>query len=368
MPKSRSTHARRHQKPPRIRRLTPPGSPPATLKVASNATKPIATIVKFNEHQYHEEVRETLAGLNHEVEPGSVTWVQVKGYGDVEAIEKLGASFGLHGLAMEDAVNTHQRSKVEVYDDHLFVVLRMVTVNEHIESEQLGLFLGKNFVITFQKGDTDCLAPVRERLKKGRGRIRSLGADFLTYSIIDAVVDAYFPVVDIFAEKLEVLDDKVSTGAPQSVIDDIHDVRANLTALRRLVQPLRDSLVMLMPDPHALVGNETQFYLRDCFGHTIQLTELLDTYRETCSNLRDYYMTSINNRTNEIMKTLTVVATIFIPLSFIASLYGMNFNTNLPGNMPELNWPYGYLAVVMLMGLVGTGQLLFIWRKGWLGT
>lgn len=367
MPKSRRSHNHRHRKPPRIRRLTPPGSPPATLKVASNATKPVATVVKYNEQRYDEEVRQSLAGLANEVEPGTVTWVQVKGYGDVAAIEKLGVSFGLHGLAMEDSVNTHQRSKVEVYDDHLFVVLRMVTVKEHIESEQLSLFLGKNFVLTFQTGDADCLAPIRERLKKGRGRIRTLGADFLTYSIIDAVVDAYFPVVDLFAEKLESLDEKISTGAPQNIIDDIHDVRANLMALRRVIQPLRDSLVMLMPDPHALVGNETQFYLRDCFDHTIQLTELLDTYRETCSSLRDYYMTAINNRTNEIMKTLTIVATIFIPLSFIASLYGMNFNTSLPGNMPELNFPYGYLAVVTMMGIVGIGQLFFIWRKGWLG-
>jgi magnesium transporter len=188
----------------------------------------------------------------------------------------------------------------------------------------------------------------------------------LAYSIVDAVVDAYFPAVDEFAERLEQLDQEITAGHAKNLMGELHSIRANLMALRRLIQPLRDSLVGLMPDPHSLISSETQFYFRDCFDHTIQLIELLDTYRETCASLRDYYMTAINYRMNEVMKTLTIVATIFIPLSFITGMYGMNFNTRFPTNMPELNWPYGYLSVLVLMALVAIGQVMFIRHKGWL--
>ncbi len=368
MRKSRRKNSHHHRKPPRIQRLSPPGAPPATLEVAGDASKPIATVTKFCSDRFEEVVHESLSGLAQEIEPGVVTWIQVKGYGDVGALKELGESFGLHGLAMEDSVNTHQRAKVEVYDDHLFIVLQMVTATDHIESDQLSMFLGRDFLLTLQRGETDCLEPVRERLRKGRGRIRSLGADFLTYSIVDAVIDAYFPAVDGYAERLERLDEQISTGKAENLTEEIHNIRANLMALRRLIQPLRDSLVGLMPDPHSLISNDTQFYLRDCFDHTIQLIELLDTYRETCGSLRDYYMTAINYRMNEIMKILTIVSTIFIPLSFVASMYGMNFNTSVPGNMPELNWPYGYPVILFLMASVAFGQILFIWRKGWLSS
>ena len=336
--------------------------------MAGDASKPIATVTKYHADRFEESICESLSGLAQQVEPGVVTWIQVKGYGDVGALQELGESFGLHGLAMEDAINSHQRAKVEVYDDHLFIVLQMVAANSHVESAQLSLFLGKDFVLTLQQEEADCLAPVRERLRKGRGRMRSQGADFLAYSIVDAIIDSYFPAVDSYAERLEWLDEEITGGQAKNLTEEIQNVRANLMALRRLIQPLRDSLVALMPDPHSLISDETQFYFRDCFDHTIQLIELLDAYRETCASLRDYYITAINLRMNEIMKILTIVSTIFIPLSFVASVYGMNFDTSLPGNMPELHWPYGYVVILGLMASVTFGQFLFIWRKGWLSS
>lgn len=363
---SRRKLQRRKGQPPRIRRLTAPGTPPGVLKVAADAPRPTISIIKYSESEFQELQIPDVGNLTEFVDDTSVTWVDVDGLGDVETLLKLSEVFGLHGLALEDVVNVHQRAKVEEYGDHLFIVLRMVSLDDHVKSEQLSMFLGKNFVVTFQEQPGDCLEPVRDRLRKARGRVRKAGADYLAYALIDAVVDAYFPVVDDYGERIEMLDEQLSAGNPAHFMDALHDVRNDLMMLRRAIRPLRDALVLLMPDPHSLVSDETQFHLRDCYDHTIQLMDLLDTYREMCADLRDYYMSSVNNRMNDIMKVLTIIATIFIPLSFIAGIYGMNFNTKQPGNMPELNWPYGYLFALLIMAVVGVGLLGFIWRKGWL--
>ncbi len=363
---SRKRTSRRHRKPPRIHRLSLPGAPPATLTVAANVPKPSIRVFKYNADQIFEESPQSVADLQQLIEPGYVTWIDIDGLGDETALHQVCAAFGLHGLAMEDVVNVHQRMKVDEYDDHLFIVLRMVKTNDHVDSEQLSMFLGKDFVFTLQQFPGDCLDPVRERLRMSRGRIRGMTADYLAYAIIDSVVDAYFPVVDQYAERLERLDEQIRLDQLGQLMEDLHDIRGSLMTLRRTLRPLRDSLNQLMPDLHGLVGSETQFHLRDCYDHTVQLIELLDSYREMCMNLREYYMTVMNQRMNEIMKVLTVVATIFIPLSFVAGVYGMNFNTQLPGNMPELNFRYGYVLVLALMGLIVFGQLVFIWRKGWL--
>jgi magnesium transporter len=264
-------------------------------------------------------------------------------------------------------VNVHQRAKVEEYGDHLYIVLRMVGPGEHLETEQLSLFLGRNFVLTFQERPGDCFEPVRARLRHSRGRMRDTGADYLAYALIDAIVDAYFPVVDDCGERLEELDEQMSAGHSHDAMAVLHHLRGELMLLRRAIRPLRDELVNLMPDPNALIRPETQFYLRDCYDHTVQLIDLLDTYRELCSDLRDFHLSAVSNRMNEIMKVLTIIATLFMPLSFIAGVYGMNFNTALPGNMPELNWPYGYVLSLGLMLLVAGGMVAFFWRRGWLG-
>ncbi len=274
--------------------------------------------------------------------------------------------FHLHRLALEDVVNVHQRAKVEEYNDHLFVVLRSLQDGKTLEQEQFSLFLGKGFVLTFQEKHGDCLNPIRDRLRKSLGSIRSSGSDFLLYAIVDAIIDSYFPIVDDIGETLEILDDQLSNNTVQNFFPKLHSLRGDLMQLRRAIRPARDALLKLSPESHSALTKDTQFYFRDCFDHTIQLIDLLDNYRELCSDLRDFYLSTINNRMNEIMKFLTVVGTIFMPLSFIASLYGMNFDTKKPGNMPELGWSYGYEFALAIMALVGCGMLYFVWRKGWL--
>ena len=331
-----------------------------------DAAHPTIQVIKYTDRQFHEEEMSDVRGIREFLDEEGVTWVNVVGLGNVELLQKLSELFGLHRLALEDVVNVHQRPKVEQYADHLFIVMRMVSVETHVDEKQLSIFLGKGFVITFQAQDTQCLEPVRERLREARGRIRQSGADYLAYALIDAVVDAYFPAVDEYGERIEQLDEQISSGHSPHLMESLHSVRTDLMTLRRAIRPVRDALVLLMPDPHSLITEETQFYLRDCYDHTVQLTDLLDTYRELCADLRDYYMSTISNRMNEIMKVLTVIATIFIPLSFIAGIYGMNFNTQLAGNMPELNWPFGYVFALVLMAIVGLGLITFIWRQGWL--
>jgi magnesium transporter len=339
---------------------------PGTLEAPPGAPPPAIHIIKYNEREITEADVQDVGRVREYLSDSAVTWVNVAGSGDVGTLQTLSEIFGLHGLALEDVVNVHQRAKVDEYGDHLFIVLRMVSLREQLESEQLSLFLGKHFVLTFQQRADDCLNQVRDRLRQARGRIRQAGADYLAYSLIDAVVDAYFPVVDEYAERMEQLDEQVGAGHSPRFMEALHNVRLDLMTLRRAIRPLRDALILLMPDPHSLISQETQFYMRDCYDHTVQLMDLLDTYREMCSDLRDYYMSALNTRMNEVIKVLTIIATVFMPLSFIASIYGMNFNTELPGNMPELNWPYGYAFALGVMSAVGLGLVWFIWKKGWL--
>ena len=252
--------------------------------------------------------------------------------------------------------------------DLLLIVTRLVAlIAEHLESEQISIFLGKNFVVTFQQRSGDCFDPVRERIRTSRGRIREAGADYLAYALIDAVIDTYFPVVEQFADHLDDLDEEVATRQTPTVTDRIHGVRNDLLLLRRSVWPHRDALNELVRDQHPLITDETRVFLRDCYDHTVQLIDLLEVYREMCADLRDYYLSLVSNRMNDVMKVLTIIATIFIPLSFVAGLYGMNFNTALPGNMPELNWPYGYVGAISVMVVIALGMLIYFWRRGWIG-
>ncbi len=363
-----SSHHRRRKK-PRFHRHTQPGARPGTLKAAPDTPRPVIQIISFNDTQLVEQPIENVGQLAKFLNDTMITWINVDGLGDADTIGAIGELLGLHPLALEDVINVHQRSKVEPYSDHLFIVTRLVSLTplDHLESEQISIFLGKNYVLTFQQRPGDCFDPVRDRIRSQRGRIRSRKSDYLAYALIDAVIDSYFPVLERFADHLEELEDAVAAGQGAAVIDRIHEVRNELLMLRRSVWPHRDALNQLVRDEHPLVHPETHVFLRDCYDHTVQLIDLLEVYRETCADLRDYHISIVSNRMNEIMKVLTIIATIFIPLGFIAGLYGMNFNTQLPGNMPELNWPYGYLLTLALMGGVAVGMLTYFWRKGWIG-
>ena len=361
--------SRRKTRKPRIHRRTQPGAAPGTLRSTPGAPPPEVRVMAFDKERLVELPDVPLERLPSLVEEHSVTWIDVVGLDDSRAIRKLGEQFGLHPLALEDVVNVHQRAKVEAYSDHLFIVGRVMSLaaQEHLESEQISIFLARQFVMTFQQRDGDCFDPLRERIRKSQGKVRETGSDYLAYALVDAVIDSYFPVVERYADLLDELEEEVAADPDPNSINRIHEIRNDLLLLRRSVRPHREAMNALVRDPHPLVSEETRFFFRDCYDHTIQVIDLLEIYREMCADLRDYFLSIASNRMNEIMKVLTIISTIFIPLSFISGVYGMNFDTSLPGNMPELEWRYGYVAVLGLMGSVAVGMLVFFWRRGWLG-
>src|SRR4030095_7850244 len=239
--------------------------------------------------------------------------------------------------------------------------------DEALDTEQLSIFLGRNYVLTFQEHPGDCFDTVRDRISKAGGRIRNCGPDYLAYALIDAFIDDYFPVLEKYGERLEELEDEVITRADTQVIAQIHQVKRDLLVLRRAIWPLREAVNSLVRDPTPLISEETRIYLRDCYDHAVQLIDLLENYREIASSLVEVYLSSVSNRLNEIMKVLTIFTVVFIPLNFIASIYGMNFNTeSSPWNMPELNWRYGYPFTLGLMAAVALSMLIFFRKKKWI--
>jgi magnesium transporter len=316
---------------------------------------------------------------HHLVGQQLVTWINVEGLGDARTIERFGELFGLHRLALEDTVNVHQRPKVEDYGEISFIVLRMAECSvrpeengaaERCSTEQISMFIGPNWLISFQEGRPgDSFDRVRARLREGSGKIRTLGSDYLAYTLIDAVIDNYYPVLEVYAERLDLLEDQVLEGSSRRAINDLHEVKADLLILRRAIWPLRDAMAVLAREEHPRFSDNTRLFLRDCYDHVIQVLDLIETYRELTADLRDLYMSSLSNRINETMRVLTIISTIFIPLTFIAGIYGMNFDSAggaRPLNMPELHWAYGYVASLAAMTLVAAGMVVFFYRQGWI--
>lgn len=302
-----------------------------------------------------------------------VTWVNVdpvvQGPQARLVIEKFASIFNLHELVVDDIVNVHQRSKVEEYEEHLFVVTRMLIDKDDVETEQLSLFLGKNFVLTFREVPKDCLDPVREKIRKGRGRVRQEKADYLMYAIIDAVVDSYFPLLTRIADRIDDIEDNVLEKYEEDTPSEMYQIRRDVLSIRRAIWPAREALNSLIRDTMPLVSDTTRVYLRDCHDHSVRIIDLLEMYREVCSALMEVHYTRASNRLNEVMKSLTLITTLFIPPTLIAGIYGMNFNTTVsPLNMPELNWYFGYPAAIFMMIAVTLAVLIFLNYKGWLRT
>jgi magnesium transporter len=299
-----------------------------------------------------------------------VIWLNVDGLGDVAILEKVGHLFGLHLLSLEDVVNVHQRAKVDYYDEFLVVVMRMLhdPPGQVLTSERLVLFLGKDFVLTFQEGvPGDCLEHVREKLRKNHAKLRQEAADFLAYQIIDGVIDSYFPVLETLGEKLEQLETEVFARPSRQLVNEVHNIKRELLAVRRAVWPLREALSTLCREDTPLISAATRPFLRDCYDHCVQVIDLVESYRELGSSLMDIYLGSVSNRMNEVMQVLTMITTIFVPLTFVAGVYGMNFNPEKsPWNMPELNAYYGYPVAILVMGFLAVLELAYFWRKGWL--
>jgi len=353
----------------RLKRYHPPGTPPGTLRPVEPGLAEKATMRVFDYDAQHvdEKIAKSAKECSEYVSSDTVTWIDVDRITDLDAIESLGKAFGLHPLALEDVLNVPQRPKLEEYEDHLFIALRMVSPNGALEPEQVSMFLGRNYVITFQERPGDCFDPVRDRIRKAGGRIREEGADYLAYALIDAVVDGYFPVLEAEGERVEELEEEVVGQPSQDTLRQIRDIRRDLMALRRSAWPQRDAINALVRGDTPLVTDTTRPYLRDCYDHIIQVIDVLETYRELAGGLMEVYLSSLSNKMNEVMKTLTVVAAIFIPLTFIAGVYGMNFNPERSRwNMPELNWAWGYPAVWVVMLAVLVGMLMLFRRKKWL--
>ena len=363
------SHSRHHLK-KEVKRRTRPGSAPGVVVADPEASPSAITIMGFGPENY-EEIKS--AGLN-DISPilgrFPVTWIDVTGLGNVDLISALGRTFSLHPLMLEDIVNTHQRAKTEDYTDKLFMVVRMVICDRGpgVESEQVSIILGRNYVITFQEQPGDCFDAVRNRVRKDQTRMRHSGADYLAYALIDAVIDGYFPVMERVGERIESLEDEVILHPDASAIERLHSTKHELLAMRRAMWPHREMINTLVRQETNLVSPATEIYLRDCHDHAVQVMDILETYREISSGLVDIYLSSLSHRMNEIMKVLTIIATIFIPLSFVASLYGMNFDTEVsPWNMPELKWAFGYPMAITIMASIAGGLLYYFRKKGWLG-
>ncbi len=346
------------------RRRKPPGASPGTMVLTGDAVAPRIHLIRYTFDSIEElDLQPAETGRLRETgAPGAVTWIDVQGLGDLELLRSLGEIFALHPLALEDVVSLRQRGKVDDYDSHLFVITRMPEAGEEVSTDQTSLFLGPGFLITFQERHGDCLEPVRERLRRGKGLMRRSGADYLAYAIIDAIIDAYFPLLESYGESLEALEDEIVDRPGRGSLERVHRCKHDLLLLRRAVWPMRDMLSSLVREESDLVAAQTRVYLRDCYDHTVQILDIVETYRELAAGLMDIYISSLSQKLNEVMKVLTIIATIFIPLTLVTGVYGMNFD-----HMPELHWRFGYPAV---MGLMAVAALCMVWyfaRRGWIG-
>lgn len=348
------------------RRGKQPGAAPGTL--VHTGQRRVAE-VRFGLFEYNkDEVEERTPTSVPDCFPlgrtGFVAWLNIDGLHDVEQLRSLGERAGLHPLVLEDVVSIGQRPKVEEYDDQLYIVLRALEYDEtraSVSEDQISIVLGHDYVLSFQEQPGDSFDPIRARIRSGKGPLRDRPADFLAYTLVDATVDEYFNVVEKVGDRLEALEDEVMGGPSREIISEVHHVRRELLVMRRAVWPLRDVLNSLVREQNELISEPTRVFLRDAYDHTVQVIDTIETMRELLSSLMDLYLSNVSNRMNEVMKVLTIIATLFIPLTFIVGIYGMNFE-----RMPELQWRWGYPAVLLLMAVVAGGMLRYFRRKKWL--
>ncbi|MEH2354219.1 magnesium/cobalt transporter CorA [Nostoc sp.] len=348
-----------------------PGTIPGTIFIDEDAPPPIIFLIDYNQTNYIREQIATPEECVPYLDMESISWVDVQGLGSQDILQRLGKVFELHPLVLEDIVNVPERPKTEDYEDQLLFIARMVVAKEKtcgFYSEQVSLILGKHYLLTVQEEpEHDCFEGVRSRIEKNKGIIRKQGADYLAYALLDAIIDGFFPVLELYGERIEELEEEVIVKPTPQTLQSIYQIRRELLQLRRAIWPQRDAINSLIRDGSELIGEEVRIYLRDCYDHTVQVMDMVETYRELSSGLMDVYLSAVSNKMNEIMKVLTIVSTIFIPLTFVAGIYGMNFNTEKsPYNMPELNWYWGYPLCWAVMLAIAFSLLFFFWRRGWL--
>jgi magnesium transporter len=337
---------------------------PGTLVINDKAAQPTLRLFDYGPDYVEERELADPQEVMPYLEKDSVTWLDVQGLGDEQVLRKLGEIFHIHPLALADVVNVPQRPKVEEYPHHEFIITRMAMLQPEggLDTEQVSLFIGKNYLLTLQERYGDCFDPVRKRIQTGKGLIRKAGPDYLGYALIDVIIDHYYPLLEEFGEHLERLEDDVVAKPGSETLHQIYKVKRELLTLRRAIWPQRDMVNSLIRDESVLISEQVRVYLRDCYDHAVQIMDVVETYRELAGGLLDVYLSSVSNRMNEVMKVLTIIATIFIPTSFIAGIYGMNFEW-----MPELKWAWGYPAVLTIILSVVGGMIYFFKRLGWIG-
>lgn len=340
----------------------PPGTP---IFVGTQKTEHVKIhVMDYDpDHLLIEEIQNVEECFPYKDRP-SVTWINVDGIHDTTIIERLGKHFGLHALMIEDILNTQQRLKVDVFDEYILIILKMITYDKQTRTsniEQVSMVLGQHFVLTFQEREGDVFDTIRTRLQHDRVRLRRKGTDYLAYGLLDAVVDGYFEVIERLGEQIALVEEDLIQEPDQEILQNIHTLRRELIFLRNSIWPLRNMIGQLIRQETPLIQETTLIYLQDLYDHTIQVIETIETFRDMMTGILDVYMSSVSNKMNEVMQFLTIIGTIFIPLTFIAGVYGMNFHY-----MPELDWKWGYFIALGGMTAIGSGLLLYFKKKKWL--
>ena len=351
---------------PRAKKSKKVTLPPGTLVyTGEKKTEEVRiTIMDYDESQFQEKEAKKVEDCFPFKDKPTVTWINIDGIHKLDIIEKIGTHFNLHPLVLEDIVNTAQRPKMEDFTDYIFIVLKMLQFDEHENKtavEQVSLILGSNYVISFQESEGDVFNSIRERIRSNKGRLRKMGPDYLAYCLIDAIVDSYFAILENYGERIEDIEDTVVANPTPETLHSIHSLKGEMIFLRKSVWPLREVINRLERWESPLVSNSLDIYLRDIYDHTIQIIDAIETFRDMLSGMLDIYLSSISNRMNEVMKVLTIIATIFIPLTLITGIYGMNFKF-----MPELEHPWGYPMAYLIMFTISILMLAYFRRKKWL--
>ena len=366
--KKRRRHGARRAKLPRLfGRQIQPGAPPGTLVYnrEKRTSEVSIRVMDYGPGACHirrpKHIEETFPLRDSD----TVSWIDIEGLHDTAMLARFGEHFGLHPLVLEDILNTHQRPRVEEYEDYFFLVARMLIAGkdgEPYHSEQVSFVLGKHFVATFQDLPGDVFDPVRQRVETGRGKSRRAGPDYLLYSLLDALVDNYFILLQSLADRIEAVEGKITAQQPKTQdLDDVHRLRRELVYVRRNVWPLRDAVSELNRSDSSLISDETHVYMRDLHDHLVQVIDSVENFRDVLASLQDLHLSSLSNRTNDVIRVLTIISTIFVPLTFLAGVYGMNFRY-----FPELTWHYGYVAFWVISAVVVAILVAYMRRRGWL--
>ena len=345
------------------KRYSPPGTAPGTLRAPDTpGAGPVrVTVMDYGPDRLIEKEVKSVEELEAYRDTPTVTWINVEGLSDIPFLEGLGRIFGFHPLTLEDVVNCGQRPKLEDYGSYHFLVMKSLILRDDcLQIEQISFFLSGNYVITLQEVPGDSFEAVRERIRQIKGQIRMMGPDYLMYALVDALMDEFFPLLERYGERIEELEDEVVLRPVPATLNQVHGIKRDLLMLRRTAWPEREVISSLQREEAHLIRPETRVFLRDCYDHAVQVIDMIETYRDLAAGMLDVYLSSTSNRLNEVMKVLTIISTIFIPMNFIAGLYGMNFK-----DMPELSWRFGYPMALGLMLAMAVGMVAYFKRKGW---